>query len=50
MLPTNKKEFNDHLSNIDIELKAIANAITQNRESIKKLMMIYLNIIKNYMK
>ena len=37
MLPTNKKEYIDHLSNIDIELKAIANAITQNRKSIKTI-------------
>ena len=37
MLPTNKKEYIDHLSNINYDLKEISNAITQNRENIKKI-------------
>jgi len=37
MLPTSRKEYIDHLSNIDYDLKEISNAITQNRENIKKI-------------
>ena len=50
MLPTNRREYDDHLSNIEHDLTATANEITQIREHMKKMMMIYLNIIRNYTK
>ena len=50
MLPTNRREYIDHLSNIEHELTEKANIITQIREHKKKMIMNYLNIIRNYMK